>query len=89
MAILADGRVLREGAPRDLVAGLAGRVWRRTVEKREVDGYRASLAVLSTQLFEGKTLLHVVADERPEPGFDPVEPGLEDVYFSVLAAREG
>jgi ABC-2 type transport system ATP-binding protein len=89
MAILADGRVLREGAPRDLVAELAGRVWRKTVEKRDVAGYRASLAVLSTQLFEGKTLLHVVAGERPEAGFEPVEADLEDVYFAVLSAREG
>jgi ABC-type multidrug transport system ATPase subunit len=87
MAILADGRILREGAPRELIAELDGRVWRKTVEKGSVDAYRASLAVLSTQLFEGKTLLHVVADERPEAGFEAVAPDLEDVYFSVLSAR--
>jgi ABC-type multidrug transport system ATPase subunit len=87
MAILADGRILREGAPRELIAELDGRVWRKTVEKASVDAYRASLAVLSTQLFEGKTLLHVVADERPEAGFEAVAPDLEDVYFSVLSAR--
>ncbi len=86
MAILAGGRVLREGAPRHLVAELAGRVWRRTVEKGAVAAYRASLEVLSTQLYEGRTLVHVLADERPEAGFEPVEPDLEDVYFSTLSA---
>jgi ABC-type multidrug transport system ATPase subunit len=89
MAILADGRVLREGAPRALVAELAGRVWSKIVDKRDINAYRASLDVLSTQLFEGKTLLHVVADGRPEAGFDPVDADLEDVYFSVLATRAG
>ena len=88
MAILADGRVMREGAPRDLIAELEGRVWWKTVEKQSVGAYRASLDVLSTQLFEGKTRIHVVADAAPEAGFEPVRPDLEDVYFSVLAARK-
>ena len=36
--------------------------------------------------------MQVLHDERPEEGFEPVEPKLEDVYFSILrspaAARE-
>ena len=87
MAILAEGRVLREGAPRDLVAALRGRVWSKTVGKDEAAACRASLDVLSTQLFEGRTLVHVLADAPPAPGFEPVPPDLEDVYFSVLPRR--
>ncbi len=87
MAILAGGRVLREGEPRRLVAELAGRVWSRTVDKHAAAAYRESLDVLSTQLFEGRTRVHVLADERPDAGFEPVEPDLEDVYFSVLPHR--
>ncbi|HET7232033.1 MAG TPA: ABC transporter ATP-binding protein [Longimicrobium sp.] len=87
MAILADGRVLREGAPRALVAELGGRVWSKTIEKRDVPAIRASFDVLSTQLFEGKTRVHVIADARPDTGFEPVDADLEDVYFSVLAPR--
>ena len=87
MAILAGGRVLREGEPRRLVAELAGRVWSRTVDKHAAAAYRESLPVLSTQLFEGRTRVHVMADERPDAGFEPVEPDLEDVYFSVLPHR--
>ena len=84
MAILAEGRVLREGAPRGLIAELEGRVWRKTVEKGAAAAYRAQLDVLSTQLFEGRTIVHVLADAAPEAGFEPVGPDLEDVYFSVL-----
>jgi ABC-2 type transport system ATP-binding protein len=84
MAILADGRVLREGAPRTLVAELAGRIWRRTADKAAVEAYRRSLNVISTQLFEGRTLVHVLHDGPPEQGFEAAEPNLEDVYFSIL-----
>ncbi|HKP76946.1 MAG TPA: ABC transporter ATP-binding protein [Longimicrobiaceae bacterium] len=86
MAILAGGRVLRAGAPRSLIAELEGRVWQKTVDKAEVDAYRRSLNVISTQLYEGRTLIHVQEEERPEAGFEPVEPNLEDVYFSILRA---
>jgi ABC-type multidrug transport system ATPase subunit len=89
MAILADGQVLREGAPRQLIGELQGRVWSAMANRDALQAYRATLDILSTQLFEGKTRVHVVADERPEPAFEPVEPDLEDVYFSVLAARKG
>ena len=86
MAILAEGRVLRSGAPRGLVAELEGRVWRKTVEKPSVEEYRKSLRVISTQLYEGRTLVHVLHEGRPEEGFESVEPNLEDVYFSILRA---
>ncbi|HEY0154591.1 MAG TPA: ABC transporter ATP-binding protein [Longimicrobium sp.] len=87
MAILADGRILREGAPRELVAELDGRVWSTVATRAAVEDFRSSLHVLSTQLFEGKTRVHVLADELPGEEFAAVEPGLEDVYFSVLQAR--
>jgi ABC-2 type transport system ATP-binding protein len=86
MAILADGRVMREGAPRALIGELAGRVWQKTVEKSAVDRHRAAHAVISTQLYEGRTLVHVLDDQRPDQGFESVEPNLEDVYFSILRA---
>ncbi|HEX8558151.1 MAG TPA: ABC transporter ATP-binding protein [Pyrinomonadaceae bacterium] len=86
MAILAGGRVLRSGAPRELIAELEGRVWRKTVEKAAAAAYRESLRVISTQLYEGRTQVHVLHEGRPEAGFEAVEPNLEDVYFSILRA---
>jgi ABC-2 type transport system ATP-binding protein len=86
MAIMAGGRVLRAGAPRRLIGELEGRIWRKTVDKSAVETYRSSLNVISTQLYEGRTLVHVLNDGLPEEGFEPVEPNLEDVYFSILRA---
>jgi ABC-2 type transport system ATP-binding protein len=85
MAVLAGGRLLLEGKPSELIARLSGRVWRKTIRKDDVAQYRASHTVLSTRLFAGETRIHVLADERPEEGFERVSPDLEDVYFSVLA----
>lgn len=86
MAILCEGRVLVEGEPVRLVDSLGGRIWQGTVERSAVDTYRKSLAVLSTQLHAGHTQIRVLADQSPEAGFDPMDPDLEDVYFSALAA---
>jgi hypothetical protein len=33
--------------------------------------------------------VHVYAETRPGPEFEPVEPDLEDVYFSVMARSHG
>jgi hypothetical protein len=76
--------------PARLIADMNGRLWRKTVPKRDVEAYRASHDVIATRLFAGQTQLHVLADERPGAGFDAAVPDLEDVYFSVLGslARE-
>ena len=85
MAVLAGGRVLVEGKPSELIAQLEGRVWRKTIRKDAVARYRESHTVLATRLFAGETRIHILADERPEEGFERVSANLEDVYFSVLA----
>ena len=86
MAVLANGRVLVEGKPTDLIKQLDGRVWRKTVRKDAVPQYRAAHTVLSTRLFAGETRIHVLSDAPPEAGFERVSTDLEDVYFSVLRA---
>lgn len=86
MAILAGGRIVAEGAPKDLTGALAGKVWRRTIPRGDLEAYQGRMQVISTRLFGGETLIHVLADTAPEPGFAAVEGGLEDVYFSTLAA---
>ena len=87
MAIIADGRIVREGVPHDLIAGLAGRVWRRTVPRAELETFRAGHDVISTRLSEGQTMVHVIADSSPGAGFERVNGTLEDVYFSTLTER--
>ena len=86
MAIMAAGRVVMQGAPADLVGNLAGRVWRRTIAREELDDARVQYTVISTRLYGGRTMIHVLADAHPGAGFEPVPGGLEDVYFATLSA---
>ncbi len=85
MAIICDGRIVREGAPSALMASLAGRIWMKSVDRAELEQVRESHQVISSRLFGGRTIIHVIADEAPGAGFTPTGGGLEDVYFSTLA----
>ena len=86
MAIIANGRIVSQGAPADLTASLKGRVWKKTIGLDEMEAHRAAHEVISTRLFGGRTVIHVLADAQPDPGFTPIEGGLEDVYFSTISA---
>jgi ABC-type multidrug transport system ATPase subunit len=85
MAVLAEGRILADGAPADLIGSTRGRIWRKTIERAELASYRDRFQIISTRLFGGRTILHVLADRDPGEGFVPVEGSLEDVYFTTLA----
>ncbi|GAP37014.1 ABC transporter ATP-binding protein [Piscinibacter sakaiensis] len=87
MAIIHQGRIVQVGAPAELVRQLAGRLWRKTVDKAALAELRAAMAVISTRLRGGQTLVHVLADDRPDGGFEPVEASLEDLYFATLAQQ--
>lgn len=84
MAVLVGGRLRLEGKPADLIAANRGRVWKKTITSVELDETQTIHEVISTRLFAGNTIVHILSDQRPE-GFDPVEGGLEDVYFSTLS----
>ena len=86
MAVLAGGKIQLEGAPGELMARLSGRVWKKTIDKTELEDHRAGHEVISTRLVAGRTVIHVLADQSPGAGFEPVTGGLEDVYFSTLSA---
>ncbi|HEX2165463.1 MAG TPA: ATP-binding cassette domain-containing protein [Thermoanaerobaculia bacterium] len=87
MAVIDRGEILFQAEPLAAVAALAGRVWGRVVERAELPEVERRRAVLSTRLSAGRTLVRVLADAAPEPGFEPVEPTLGDVYFAALAGR--
>jgi ABC-2 type transport system ATP-binding protein len=84
MAVLAGGRLQLEGPPAELIASTRGRVWRKTIPHSELEEYQAKHEVISTRLFAGNTIVHVLSDTQPK-GFEPVEGGLEDVYFATLS----
>jgi len=85
MAVLAGGRIRLEGAPAALIEAARGRVWKKTIDRAELEAHRAAHEVIATRLSAGRTVVRVLADALPGPGFEPAEAGLEDVYFAALA----
>lgn len=83
VAIIHQGRVILSGDPRTIVATLRGRLWRREVDRRDLPDIEATHQVISTQMVAGVPVVHVYSDEVL-PGYEPLEPDLEDVYFHQI-----
>lgn len=84
MAIIHQGQVRAAGEPAALVQALNGTVWKKAIDRTQLADYQQRFRVISMRLVAGRTLLHVLQDELPEPGFEPVVPDLEDLYFSTI-----
>jgi ABC-2 type transport system ATP-binding protein len=86
MAILAGGKVVRQGAPENLRRDMQGQVWRAVIAREALEEARKQFSVISERLVGGRTVIHVLSPSQPSADFAPVEGGLEDVYFATLAA---
>ncbi len=84
MAIIRQGEILLEAEPQAAVRAVRGRVWRREVAREELKAFEAEHVVISTTLVGGRTVVHVHGDAPPDDSFQPVEPDLKDVYFTVM-----
>ncbi len=84
MAIIHQGRVMVTGEPAALVAGLHGKVWKKTIHPSELEDYRQHYKVVLVRLFAGRTLIHVWSPATPDSSFDVASPDLEDLYFATI-----
>lgn len=84
MAILSEGEIISQGNPKNLVASIEGKIWTKIIPKADIDIYKKAFQVISTQLVSGETQIRVLSESKPENGFDPILPNLEDYYFATL-----
>lgn len=87
MAIIDRGRILKEAEPLKAVADLKGKIWRRIVKKEDLPKLEQEYEIISTKLLSGRTLIHIYGKQNPGKEFEPVEPDLEDVYFTCMAGQ--
>ncbi|WP_251951719.1 ABC transporter ATP-binding protein [Salinibacter ruber] len=88
MAIIQDGQIIFEGSPNAAIKALEGQIWEKTVSKDTLSDHGTRYSVISTKLIGGQPVIRVCDQERPGPAFEPVEPDLEDVYFTRMAEDE-
>jgi ABC-2 type transport system ATP-binding protein len=86
MAIIAGGKIVKSGAPEALMRELEGKIWTKTVAASELDALKAKYTVISTRLYAGRTVAHVLSETDPGDGFTAHQGGLGDVYFATLHA---
>jgi ABC-2 type transport system ATP-binding protein len=86
VAVMNDGRVAIEGTPRELAASLEGQLWTIPLKRGQMDELRRRYTVISERFQDGTLWATVKMDRRPEQGFVPKEPDLEDAYFSAVPA---
>ncbi|MCO6164346.1 ABC transporter ATP-binding protein [Flavobacterium sp. NRK F7] len=84
MAIIHNGTLLVKGKPTDFIDELTGKLWQKTIDKKQLIQYEKEYNVVLTQLNMGTVTIHVQSDAQPDTSFRPILPNLEDVYFSIL-----
>ncbi len=83
--VMRAGSIVLKGAPDDVVARAAGKVWECAVDQRAADELVAACTVGNARYgADGRAVLRIVADERPHPQAVPLAPTLEDVYLYLF-----
>lgn len=84
MAIMSNGEIIAQGNPSELVETIEGKIWTKIIDKSQLDIYKKAFDVISTKLVAGETQIRVLSTQRPEEGFQVIDPNLEDYYFTTL-----
>jgi ABC-type multidrug transport system ATPase subunit len=86
MAVIRRGEIIASCTPSEAVGKLDGAVWEAEVPRENVAAFKSRLKVVSSQTFDGRTRLRVLAaGGSPGEGFAPATPTLEDYYFSLVS----
>jgi len=85
MAIMNNGKVMLDGNPIKLVNEIEGKIFKKNIDKVELEYYKQEYTVIADRLFLGKPVIYVYADEDPRSGFVPVPASLDDVYFTQIS----
>jgi ABC-2 type transport system ATP-binding protein len=88
MAIIHKGEVLMQGNPLDAIAAIRGKMWKKLIDKEDLERYMENYRVTSTRLQSGRQQINVYSDISPGEDFSAKEANLEDVYFTTIASEE-
>jgi ABC-type multidrug transport system ATPase subunit len=86
VAIINQGKLLRQGKPSELISELENKIWSKPIKKDQLENYQSQYRIISQQLIERE--LHITAfSEQKLPDFSSVHPSLEHVYFKTLTQK--
>lgn len=81
--LIRRGNIIRQGEPRELLAGLNGMVWNVYMDTAELRQYENEDAKIVSLTYAGeKICARILSSRRPEAGIaEETKPTLEDVYL--------
>jgi ABC-2 type transport system ATP-binding protein len=89
IALINAGRLLRHGAPEDLLQAVQGLVWQWVIPSAQLSAAKQQYLISSTARRSDGVHLRVVATTPPSPDAQAVLPTLEDAYLHFIAAANG
>jgi ABC-2 type transport system ATP-binding protein len=84
IAIMAGGRLLLRGTPKDLLARARGHVWELTVAADALARLRDQYPVSKMVRTRDGVRVRLLASAAPAAGAAPVPPDLEDAYLTIV-----
>lgn len=87
VVVLTSGHIILDGTPKGVIEDFQGKIWKKLIEKSEVEVAKEHYQVISTHISEGKVEIRVFAETQPDADFIPVESNLEDVYFLSITKK--
>ena len=88
MAIINQGEVMLATTPNEALNKLQGKIWRKQLQKSELEEYKQQYNVISEKRIAGQPVVHVLSETDPRNGFIAMTPDLEDVYFSEIFGKQ-
>ncbi|CAM4299132.1 ATP-binding cassette domain-containing protein [Saccharibacillus endophyticus] len=89
IVLLKNGRVFAKDKPEDICAMLAGKVYETKVPDTEAEAFRKNYPILAERgEADGWQMRFVSEGEKTLPHWEPMKPGLEDVFLYVYRDRE-
>lgn len=86
-AIICQGELMYKGHPDQAIADIEGKVYSKVIAKDEIEVYKNSYTIISTQLKGGALNVRISSENDPGNGFEKADVGLEDFYFSTIGQK--
>lgn len=84
MAIIDRGTLLYRNSPKRGIEELDGRIWKRTIEKEELNRFESEYKVLSNGFNEDNSMFVRVYSDETLADFTPTKADLDDLYFVTI-----
>lgn len=88
MAVFNEGKILVQGNPQVLSDTLNGKVYKKHIDRADLEHIEHEFTVLSNYLRGGQFYVNVYSDSHPGEGFEQINNDLEDFYFYCINKKE-